>query len=377
MTTNHLIETAHRIAADLPALSETIDRERRLPDHLTQKMAEAGFHKMMLAEEFGGLGADPITCARVVEILAAGDGSVGWLAMITAGTAHWATAMISDEAAGEVFSGNREAILVGTMSPHGKAVNVEGGVRVTGRWPFGSGIQVASWLASGCELYDGDTPVTDDTGARERVLVLTPTDECTVLDTWDTTGLRGTGSNDYVMEEVFVPAHRALKHPFLFEPQRPDPIYACFALSAPFIAAVSVGIARGAVEELKCLLREKTSGPEALANLGRADALVSSASTYMFNTLKQVWSTLSAGAVLPTDLRARFRGALTHAAQTSTEAVNIAFQTAGGAAIYKGHPLERRFRDIHTAAAHAKFRAGTMADSGRLFLDPASYKGEF
>lgn len=381
MTSGHLIESARQIAASIPALSGQMDELRKLPDPLPQQLAEVGFYRMMLAEEFGGLGCDPITATRVIEIISAANGSVGWVVFITVGTAHWVTAMIGDAAAEEMFGQEEEGVVVGTLGPLGKAVRTKGGVQVTGRWPFGSGCQVANWLASGCVLYDGDEPVMDDAGREEIRLILTPSSDCIIMDTWDTTGLRGTASNDYTIDDVFVPVHRVLDHPFKSKPRRPDPLSAYYPLSAPLMSAVFTGVARGAVEELKRSLgarmesAKEEPAAETLAGLGKAEALVGSASSYMYDALERVWATVVGGEQPSRELRGQFRGALTHAAQASVQAVDLAFRTAGSAAIYKKNPLERHFRDIHAAASHAMFRAGTMAESGRLLLGSEPQQG--
>ncbi len=149
---------------------------------------------MLLGQEFGGLEADPITATQVVEIISESNASAGWIVMILASTSYWASAMLPDDAAQEVFLSGPEISMAGTLVPQGKAVKSEEGWLLSGRWPFGSGCLHADWMASGGVLSEAGEPVVDDSGAPIVRLFLTPVSDCRILDTWDTTRLRATGS---------------------------------------------------------------------------------------------------------------------------------------------------------------------------------------
>ncbi len=372
-----LLGRAHALLPEIRDMGDEIDEARRLPERLVTKLADAGFFKMTLGDERGGLEADPLTACRVLEALSSANPSVGWVAMIIASTVYWVAAGLPDDEAEQVFSPGPPPNIAGTLVPHGQAVKTDGGWRVSGQWPFGSGCQHSRWLVSGSWLYDGEDPMLDEQGQRRWLVFLTPTAECAILDTWYTTGLRGTGSHDYAMDDVFVPAGFSFPHPLMSPPVRPGPQYAYPAISVAMLASVSLGTARGAVDSLIELFggkvdrrsgRPVASAFDKQAELGAAEALVGSGQAYLHETLEAVWGLVERGEPLPQELRARMRLAATNAMSASVAAVDQAYAAAGASSIYVSSSLERYFRDVHTAAAHAFVRPATLADGGAMLL---------
>ena len=252
-----LVAAARGFTPVISGYALEIDRERRLPEELIVHFKEAGFFRMLLAEEFGGLGADPIAATEAVEVISQANASVGWVVMILSATSYWASSLLSDDAANEIFRSETDVNIAGTLVPHGKAERVDGGWRLSGQWPFGSGCLHADWMGTGSVLYEDGQPLTGTNGGPEVRLFLTPASDCSVLDTWDTTGLRGTGSHDYTVEDIFVPERFVIEHPLMAEPVRTGPRYAYPAVAVPMMAAVSLGAARAAVDGLASLLGEK------------------------------------------------------------------------------------------------------------------------
>ena len=231
-----LLAAVARLAPAIAEAADEAERARRLPLALAQAMAEAGLFRAMVPRAYGGLEVDPRACFEVVEAVARVDGSAGWIVMIGAGTPAFIAPYLSEAAAFEVFQRNPNAVLGGTIGTRGRAVAVEGGFRVSGRWPFGSGSQHCDWLASGCAIYDGEQPRLAEDGQPARCVVVTPARDVTILDTWTVSGLRASGSHDYELRDVFVPADFA-----------PDPITQPRRLAAPLYArALHAGHARGA-----------------------------------------------------------------------------------------------------------------------------------
>ena len=371
-----LIGSALSLLPDIRGMVEEIDDARRLPDRLVDKLTDAGFFRMMLDRELGGLEADPLTAAQVVETLSKVSPSVGWVVMIVASTNFWTARSLPDEAVRDIFTPGVPVNVVGNLVPHGRAVKVDGGWRVSGQWPLGSGCSQADWVASGCWLHDEQGPIMDGDTPAWRVFH-TPISNCRILDTWYTTGLRGTGSHDYTMDDIFVPDRLVTLHPLRAPNLRPSRHYTYSAMVVAVMAAVALGAARGSVDSLFEILGGKQELPsgqpsssrfDKQADLGAAEALVGSARAYLYEVLAQVWGKITTGEPLTSELRGRFRLACTNAATASVAAVDRVYGAGGTNSIYNSSPLERLFRDVHTVAAHVAMRPSTLADGGALLL---------
>ena len=369
----------------LPEISEAadvIDEARRVPDWLADRLAAAGFFHLLTAPEHGGLGADPVTAARVIETLSTASPSVGWVTMILASSSFWTLRMVPEEVRramfAEVTPGEIQPnIFAGTLVPHGRAVRVDGGWRLTGQWPFGSGCHHATWLPSAAWLYDGDSPITDENGTPQWRVFHLPASDCAILDTWYTSGLRGTGSTDYTLDGVFVADNWVKRHSLLEPSVLPDRRYDYAGFNVPSLSAVALGAARGAVDSLTELFggkvdrrnqRPVAGAYDKQADLGIATATVDSARAYLYDTTARAWELTLAGEELPRQLRAGMRLACTHAVMASVQAVDRAHSAAGASSIYSASPLDRYFRDVHSVAAHAFVRQTTMADGAQLLL---------
>jgi len=376
-TADDLLTAAADLAVTISGYSEEIDQLRRLPEPLARQLKEAGFFRMLLGAEFGGLEVDPITAARAVETISRANPSTGWVVMILAATAYWVSSQLSDDSAKEIFLSGPEVSLAGTLVPAGKAVRAEGGWLLSGRWPFASGCMHADWMGSGSFLHEGDVLVRKEDGSPEMRLFLSPVSECEILENWDTTGLRGTGSHDYILDQVFVPEKFVIRHPLQGSQLRPGAHYAYPAVATPMMAAVSMGAAQAAVDGLITLLNEKkdsrsgqpvSEDSDKQVSLGSAVALVEAARSYLYEVFEEVWQAVNQDGVLSHRLRGRFRIASTNAVISSVRAVDEVYSAGGATSIYRSSNLERLFRDVHTAAAHAFMRPGTMADGGQLLL---------
>ncbi len=374
-----LIHSARSLLPEIRGMADEIDDARQLPDRLVDRLTDAGFFRMMLDRELGGLEADPLTAAQVVETLSGVSPSVGWVVMIIASTNFWAARIrlaLPDEAVREVFTPGAPVNVTGNLVPHGRAVKADGGWRVSGQWPLGSGCHHAHWAASGGWLHDERGPIMENGALAWRVFY-TPIGDCHILDTWHSTGLRGTGSHDYMMDDVFVPDRLATRHPLRAPSLRPSRHYAYSAVVIASMASVALGAARGAIDSLIEILGGKLELPsgrpassisDKQADLGAAEALVGSARAYLHDVLSQVWDRIIAGEPLTSELRGRFRLACTNAATASVATVDRIYRAGGTDSIYTSSPVERFFRDVHTVAAHVAMRPSTLADGGALLL---------
>ena len=381
-TSPGLLAAAEAMLPEIRAAADDMDAARRLPGWLAERLANEGFFHLLTGREHGGMAADPVTAARVIETLSTASPSVGWVTMVIATASFWTVRIVPEEVRREIFAevapgGIQPAVIAGTLVPHGRAVRVEGGWRLTGQWPFGSGCHHATWLPTAAWLHDDNGPITDDNGVPQWRTFHLPASACVILDTWHTSGLRGTGSTDYAMEDVFVADNYVRKHSLLEESVLPDRRYDYPAFNVPMLSAVALGAARGAVDSLAELFggkvdrrnqRPVASASDKQADLGIATATVDSARAYLHDTTARAWELILAGEELPRELRAGMRLACTHAVTASVQAVDRAHSAAGASSIYSASPLDRYFRDVHSVAAHAFVRQTTMADGGQLLL---------
>ena len=377
-----LVAAAESMLPEIRAAADEVDEARRVPDWLAKELADAGFFHLLTGTEHGGMATDPVTAARVIETLSTASPSLGWVTMILATASFWTVRMVPEEVRREIFAkvapGEiQPTVIAGTLVPHGRAVRVEGGWKLTGQWPFASGCHHATWMPTAAWLYDEGGPVRDANGAPEWRVFHLPVERCTILDTWYTSGLRGTGSTDYAMEDVFVADNYVKKHSLLEGALLTDRRYAYPAFNVPMLSAVALGAARGAVDALTELFggkvdrrnqRPVAAAFDKQADLGMAEATVSSARAYLYETTARAWEIIQSGDELPRELRAGMRLACTHTVLESVRAVDRAHMAAGATSIYSSSPIDRFFRDVHSVAAHAFVRQTTMADGGQILL---------
>jgi len=238
------LETAVALAPRIRAAAAETERQRRLSPELVRALAAGGVFRMCVPRALGGGEVDPATMIETVETLAAADGAAGWSAMIGA-TSGVASAYLAEEAAQEIYGSDPEVVSGGAFAPLGKATVVDGGYRVSGRWPFASGCEHCAWLMGGSVVLDGGQPRLLPSGMADNRLMLFPAAAVRIIDTWDVAGLRGTGSHDIAVEDQFVPAARSLSL-ISDRPRASGPLYAfpVFGLLALGIAGVALGIAR-------------------------------------------------------------------------------------------------------------------------------------
>jgi alkylation response protein AidB-like acyl-CoA dehydrogenase len=365
-----LLSAAEALRPDIVARREEIEAGRRLPPDLAAAIAQAGLFRMLVPARLGGGEVEPASMVAAIEAVSAADGSAGWCLMIGA-TSGLLAARLPAPFDEEIY-GDPLVITGGVFAPRGRARRVDGGYRVTGRWPFTSGCQHCAWLMGGCVVEGADLPE----------MMLFPADDVRIVDTWSVSGLRGTGSHDMVVDDVFVPAGR---HAGLLRSSRREPgaLYAMpvFGMLATGIAAVALGIGRAAIDELAALAVAKVATGHSRrlaersgiqAEVARAEASLRSARAFLLDALAGAWAAATAAAEggEPVGLRDRalLRVACTNAA-TSAAAVTTAMYTAGGGtAIYDGSPLQRCFRDAHVATQHMMVAPGTLELAGRVLL---------
>lgn len=355
-----LIETARSMAPEIRERADEIEAARRVPDDIVKRLAAAGCFRMSVPRSAGGLEVDPLTNFAVVEELARADASVGWCVMIGSGTAWGLSGVATDELLGKIFA-KPEAIVTGFNAVSGVARAVDGGYRLTGRWPFGSGIQHSDYLALSTLITDdGESLRMRPDGKHQWRTLVIPRTDLEVLDTWRTTGMRGTGSHDYTATDVFVPEERSLS--LIDDPRRPNPMYRYPAFYLHNMGAVPLAVGAAAIEAM-----QRGKGPfradklmvavqpnHMLRNvwLGEAAGMVAAARELAHASARSTWQLLADGGELTLQQRAMFRISMAHCFRAGSEAVLKMFDAFGSSAIYAVNPIDRYMRDVQTMKQH-------------------------
>jgi alkylation response protein AidB-like acyl-CoA dehydrogenase len=371
------VTIARSLAPAISARADEIEAGRRLPADLARKLAEAGLFRIAIPHEYGGTELHPADIVRVIETAARADGSVGWCVMIGATTATLA-AILPDKWAREIYGTDPHVITGGATPPTGKAYPVNGGYQVTGRWQWGSGTQNAQWICGGAFVMDGAEPRKSKTDEPEVHLMIFEVKQVEILDTWNPSGLRGTGSHDFQVKEAFVPEGRSIilggSAPRLKTPLYRFPFFGLLAVGT---CAVALGIARRAIDEFVALATKKvptwaqrplSQRPMIQVQVAEAEAALRSARAFVFDAIDAAWDLAAAGQALSIEVRRDLRLAAAHAVRQSVKAVDLMYEAGGGSSIHADNPLQRCFRDVHVTTQHIMVSAGIYEQTGRAYL---------
>ena len=363
-----VLAAAERLAPTITARAPEIEAARRVPLDLLDDLLAAGCFRILVPRSHGGVGADLATAMRLNETLARADGSVGWTVMIGAGA--WFDLSALPRASFDVlFANGPDVLAAGAFNPTGRIVPEDGGYRVTGRWGFASGCEHARWL------FGNSVEGVVDGVPQLRIAVFAP-DEVTIEDTWDVSGLCGTGSHHFRVDDLFVSADRTFR-PLVDAPSIDEPIV---RLPPPsviplLISSVALGIARGALDDITDLAGDKVPllAPAPLAadpvfhlDLANADTELRAARALVYEVTEEVWTAAEAGTELSMDQRARVRAAGVWCASRAAAVVDAAYRSGGGTSLYAHSPLQRRLRDIHALTQHFLVRGNTMVTAGAV-----------
>ncbi len=363
-----------------------MEQARQMPAELAADMAAAGLFAQLVPGSLGGLELHPQVFFDTLAEAARADGATGWVLMIGA-TTGMLSASLDPEWAQTIYGNQGRTITTGVTAPLGRALTEQGGLRITGRWPFGSGSQVSDWICGGCFIYtsaEDSAPKTGANGAPEHILAFFPRAEVTIHDTWDTSGLRGTGSHDIEVREAYVPQGRWVA---LGNRARVDgPLYRfpTFGLLALGVSAVAIGIAERAIEEFIELAAGKvpTGSTRSLANralaqrdLAMASANVRAARALTSSAIERAWLAAERTGKLSTEHKADLRLAASNNAWRAAEAVDWLYHNAGGSAIYARSALQRCFRDVHVVTQHLMVAQPIFEVIGKvqLGIDPKTF----
>ena len=357
------------VRAMIPAITgrgDEIEAARRVPPDLVSGLTSAGCFRLAVPARYGGVEADLAASRELTHLLARADGSVAWTTMIGS-VAPLVLGLLPIETIDEIYGGGPDVIVAGAFNPTGVATPVDGGYRANGRWSFASGCQHADWFIAHCFVDDGRMPPI-------RMMVLSPSD-VEVIDTWRTAGLCGTGSHDFVIDDVFVP--EAWSFAVWDESKFDAPQFRIpeLSLSSMMLATVAVGIAEGALDEVTTLATGKVpafaestlaTNPLFQYQLGETVARLAAAKALLDAETAAAWSQAVEGAEFTPEQRARIRAAATWSTRTAAEVVDAAYTAGGGTAMYSNSPLQRRLRDVHAVTQHFAVKADTYTKAGAV-----------
>ena len=381
-TPDDILAAAQALEPLIRAAADQIEADRRLPSALIRAIEQAGVFRMAVPRVYGGGELDPMTQVRVVEELSRMDGSVGWLTMI--GAAGGPMAAFMDPTVAQRLFGQVDSVAAGQIRPPQHAEVVAGGFRISGRYRFASGCQHATMMTCGCLLFEDGKPLMRPDGQQKARVMLVPASKVTIVDTWNTTGMRGTGSHDFIVDNVFVPHEESVS---MFEPPRcPGPLYLFPPIYLVCHTGVPLGIARAALDSMlelcatkemmpsRQLLREDTQMQETIAS---AAASLGAARSYAYGTLEDLWNTLCKGNKPSARERATYRMMMVHCHQVAKTVIATLYDAAATSAIFRGYPLERQMRDILTACQHRVVHPRMLRPAGRMLLGLAPEEAFF
>jgi alkylation response protein AidB-like acyl-CoA dehydrogenase len=379
-----IVQAAAALQPIIRRYRDEIDREQRLPKALVEEFHAAGFYRLVRPRELGGLQVDPLTYLRVVELLSEASGSIGWN-LCNNNIAQLVSLGLPDEGIREIFGNGGNVAIAGTaVQGGGRAVPVDGGYRVTGRWPFGTGCQESGWMLGSFQILDGDRPRPSPDGSSIYWRGVFHRSEAQIVEgSWDVAGLRATGSFDWTVDDVFLPERRTMVHAGVpLDNQWSHWPGISFALPAqawvgPHHSAVITGIARAGIDALIELASEKTprgrtarlcENPQVQDAVGRADTILNAGRAYRSATITEVWNTIAAGEETTLEQRARCRLAGAYAADSAREAMDLVFRQGGSTSYRRESRLAECWRDLHVVGQAVTIMPEWYPMGGRIFM---------
>lgn len=381
-----MIARARALAPLLQAAAPRIDAGRELPPDIVDALHDAGLYRMLFPRPLGGQELALPLYVQTIEELAKADASVAWC-VGQSSVCSTLTAYLDPAVAFAIFGKDRRTLL--NWGPQGrtaKAIVADGGYRVTGKWPFASGSRHAAFMAAHTHVYeaDGATPHRDATGKPEERTFIFPRTAAEIIDNWHVMGLKGTGSDAYAVNDLFVPAERSMtvfgRNPAERRVQGPLYLFSVHQMFGASFAAVALGIARTMLDAYVELATTKVPAPTGgnkrlrdsavvQAQVGLAQSQLATARVFLLEALQEAWDEAVDTGAVSLDARVRMRMAAAHASLLARQVADTAYHGAGAAAIFAANPFERRFRDMHTVSQQVQAHFSVFEVIGRHFLD--------
>jgi 3-hydroxy-9,10-secoandrosta-1,3,5(10)-triene-9,17-dione monooxygenase len=379
---SEILQRAHALVPKLRERAATTEEMRRLPPETEKELHEAGLFRILQPKRVGGAELDYVALVDFADVVALADASVAWN-LANLASHHWMLGMFDERAQDLIWKDNPDALIASSfVFPAGRANKVAGGYKLSGRWPFSSGVDSSTW-----NMLAGIVSSEDDADGVEYRVFLLKQDDYRILDTWNSTGLKGTGSNDVEAKDVFVPEHMTLAvkavagGPTPGSTVNPGPLYALpvFALFPFVLSGAALGNAQACLDDYVeiALHRASTYNRAKLGDLqttqikiAEASAKIDAARLIMRRTCIDAMADARRGDVPTLAEKTRYRRDGAYAVNLCTEAVSLLFSASGARGLYTTGALQRQFRDAHAINAHIAFSfdaAGT--NYGRVALD--------
>lgn len=370
------LETAQKLAPLIRSSAPETDALRELPRPLFEAMADAGLFRLALPRTLGGFEMDLPSYIQVIEELGRADASTAWVTNQVSIFATYAARM-ETAAARAIWIDTPRSVVANTPQANAQAIVVPGGYRVTGRQGFSTGSRHASWLAAHATVTEQGRPRLDD-GQPEMRYCFVPRAEAQILDTWQVRGMRGTGTNHFAVDDVFVPEDRTVKSvtaPLVEQ----GPLYRLprTLVFASGDAAVALGTARSCLAAFMELATTKTpramdallrDQPMIQSEVGRAEARLRASRAFLREAVREIWDAVVANGAVTLEQRAVLRLATTDGIRTAVSIVDMVYNMAGATAAYESSPIQRHFQDVHVMSQHLQARLAHYELVGRHWL---------
>jgi alkylation response protein AidB-like acyl-CoA dehydrogenase len=377
------LDAVRNLASMIRSWADQIEAERELPRPLLEALADVGLFQLALPRSLGGVEIDLPTYVQVLEEIGKADASTGWVVNQCAIFATYAARMPRDIAR-LIWIETPRSVVANTPLPTAQAIVVPGGYRVTGRQGFSSGCRHAAWLAARAYVFQNGQPRVND-GEREERYLFVPAAEAEILDTWHVRGMRGSGTHDFAVNDVFVPAERTILQagaPLL----ESGPLYQIprSLLFAVGDAGIALGMARSCLtafselagakkpRAMQAMLRDQ---PLVQTTVGRAEADLRSGRAFLTEAVQELWTEATSTGTLTQDKRASLRLATTHAIRLAVQVIDAVYHAAGVTVIYERNLIQRHFQDIHVISQHLQGRLAHYELVGKyalgLEIDPS------
>jgi 3-hydroxy-9,10-secoandrosta-1,3,5(10)-triene-9,17-dione monooxygenase len=362
--THQVLDGVRDLLPTIRSRAEEAERLRVIPDASIKEIAETGFYRLLQPKRYGGFEADPVDFYTGIKEIAGACGSTGWVSSVV-GVHPWQVALFADEAQQAVWGSDQDTRLSSSYAPTGKAQLTDGGFTLSGRWSFSSGSDHCQWVLLGGLVFNDEGQVVDF-----RTFMI-PRSDYTIEDVWNVVGLRGTGSNDIVVDEVFVPEAFTLSMSDTgrcFGPGQEVntsnlyklPFHSIFTMT---ISTPLIGMAYGAYNEHVVRQRKRVraaylaenpaNDPYASVRIARASNEIDSAWVLQLHNLRELQACVERGEKIPLDLRLRVRRDQVIASERAIRAIDTMFEASGGRALAEGTYLQRAWRDAHAGRVHA------------------------
>ncbi len=377
-TAPSLAERARALRPAVAAESDATERNGKVSTQLMAQIHSARLLKMMVPRSIGGEEADLSSFTEAVEEIARADASTAWCVGQGNGCA-FASGFLAPHVAREIFGAEDAVMSSGPSNATAKAIAVDGGYLVTGAWRYASGSRNAQWLGAHCNVFEADgSPRKPVPGRIPQMTVLFPKEQAVVHDVWDVMGLRGTGSDDYEVADLFVPTEYTFTRDWAADRREEGALYrfSNFNLFGCAFAGIACGIARSMMEDFAALAAVKSSsgsGPlrenaAVQRDFGWNEAKLQSVRAYLYRTLEEIWDKVERSGEFSAADRVSLRMATAFVIQTAKDVADFVYNAAGATAIFENQPFERRFRDMHVVTQQGQAHLSNFEAAGQLYL---------